>query len=132
MGGDVDKPLRQKPYVAEARTTACGAQSGRSRNRRRQLGADIVAKIENRTIQKIRQGGFLDASTAATLCSADAKVRGLFVRNNEVPHIATYETHQRSQEISFVTQKDFCNNICRVRTSAMTNFVPNWGTIGLK
>jgi hypothetical protein len=28
-----------------------------------------------------------------------------FVRNNEVPHIATYETHQRSEEISFITQK---------------------------
>ena len=28
-----------------------------------------------------------------------------FVRNNEVPHIATYETHQWSQEISFITQK---------------------------
>jgi hypothetical protein len=29
----------------------------------------------------------------------------VFVRNNEVPHIATYETHQRSWKISFVTQK---------------------------
>ena len=29
----------------------------------------------------------------------------VFVRNNEVPHIATYETHQRVQEISFVTRK---------------------------
>jgi hypothetical protein len=29
----------------------------------------------------------------------------VFVRNDEVPHIATYETHQRAQEISFVTPK---------------------------
>jgi hypothetical protein len=27
------------------------------------------------------------------------------VQNNEVPHIASYETHQRSQEISIVTPK---------------------------
>jgi len=29
----------------------------------------------------------------------------IFVENNEVPHIASHETHQRSQEISIVTQK---------------------------
>ena len=29
----------------------------------------------------------------------------IFVQNNEVPHIASYETHQRSQEISIVTPK---------------------------
>src|SRR4051812_14542381 len=29
----------------------------------------------------------------------------IFARNNEVPHIATYERHQRSWKISFVTQK---------------------------
>jgi hypothetical protein len=28
-----------------------------------------------------------------------------FVRNNEVPHIVTYETHQQSWEISFITRK---------------------------
>ena len=27
------------------------------------------------------------------------------MQNNEVPHIASYETHQRSQEISIVTPK---------------------------
>jgi hypothetical protein len=30
------------------------------------LLADIVAKVENRTIQKFRQSDFLDASTTAT------------------------------------------------------------------
>ena len=29
----------------------------------------------------------------------------IFVQNNEVPHIASYETHQRSQEIAIVTPK---------------------------
>jgi hypothetical protein len=29
----------------------------------------------------------------------------IFVQNNEVPHIASYETHQWSQEISIVTPK---------------------------
>jgi hypothetical protein len=29
----------------------------------------------------------------------------VFVRNNEVPHIATYETHQRSLKFSFFTRK---------------------------
>jgi hypothetical protein len=29
----------------------------------------------------------------------------IFVQNNEVPHIASYETHQRPQEISIVIPK---------------------------
>jgi hypothetical protein len=29
----------------------------------------------------------------------------IFVKSNEVPHIASYETHQRPQEISIVTPK---------------------------
>jgi hypothetical protein len=40
--------------------------------------ADIVAKVEIEPYRKFRQSGFLDASTAATRCSADAKVRGRF------------------------------------------------------
>jgi catechol 2,3-dioxygenase-like lactoylglutathione lyase family enzyme len=38
--------------------------------------ADIVAKVENRTMPKSRESGFLDASAAAIRLSADAKVRG--------------------------------------------------------
>jgi hypothetical protein len=40
--------------------------------------ADIVAKVENRTMPKSRESGFLDASTAAIPRNADAKVRGHF------------------------------------------------------
>jgi hypothetical protein len=37
----------------------------------------------------------------------------VFVGNNEDPHIAVYKTHQQSWEISFVTPKRLCNNICQ-------------------
>jgi hypothetical protein len=67
--------------------------------------ADIVAKVENRTMPKSRESGFLGVSIATITRSVDANVRGHFVQNNEVPHIASYETHQRSQEISIVTLK---------------------------
>jgi hypothetical protein len=40
--------------------------------------ADIVAKVENRMTPKSRESRFLDTSTAATLCSVDAKVRDRF------------------------------------------------------
>jgi hypothetical protein len=42
------------------------------------VGADTVAKVENPTMSKSRESGFLETSTAATHCSADAKVRGHF------------------------------------------------------
>jgi hypothetical protein len=38
----------------------------------------LLQKSKIEPYRKFRQSGFLDASTAATLCSADAKVRGRF------------------------------------------------------
>ena len=59
-------------------------------------GSILLQKSKIDRYRESRERGFLDASIAATRCNADAKVRGRFVRNDEVPHIATYETHQRS------------------------------------
>ena len=64
-----------------------------------------VAKVENRTMPKISRNGFLHVSTAAGSLAPMRRSVVSFVRNNEVPHIATYKTHQRSQKFSFVTQK---------------------------
>ena len=53
----------------------------------------LLQKSKIERCRKSRESRFLDISTVARLCSADAQVRGQFVRNNEVPHIATSETH---------------------------------------
>jgi hypothetical protein len=71
----------------------------------RLLWVDSVAKVENQTTENFRQSGFLDASTATTLCGADAKVVVVFVRIDVVPHVAARETHQWSLEFSFFTRK---------------------------
>jgi hypothetical protein len=62
----------------------------------------LLQKSKIERYQKSRESGFLDASTAA---SPIRRFVVVFVRNNEVPHIATHETHQRPWKISFVTQK---------------------------
>ncbi len=62
------------------------------------------SKIERR--QKSREGRILDVSLQRSVASIRWSVV-VFVRNNVVPRVATYETHQRSQKISLVTQKGF-------------------------
>src|SRR5664279_2623506 len=55
----------------------------------------------------------------------------IFGQNNEVPHIASYETHQRSQEISIVTPKRLLQQY-RHRTDMPTllSDVRCWGQSG--
>jgi hypothetical protein len=65
----------------------------------------LLQKSKIERCRKSRERGFLDVPTAAIPCSADAKVRGHFCAKHEVPHIASYETNQRSQEISIATPK---------------------------
>jgi hypothetical protein len=42
------------------------------------LGADNVAKVENRTTPKSRESRFLEDSAAAIFCHANTKLRGAF------------------------------------------------------
>ena len=45
----------------------------------------------------------------------------LFVQINEVPHIASYETHQRCQKISMVTPKRLLQQSAQSGRSAMSD-----------
>jgi hypothetical protein len=62
-------------------------------------------KSKTKRCRKSREGGFLDASTAAIPRSADVSSLVIFVQNNETPHIASCETHQRSNKISIAALK---------------------------
>jgi hypothetical protein len=70
------------------------------------VGADIVAKVENRAMPKISRKRFFKTSLPLQYPLAPMRRSVvIFVQNNEVPHIASYEAHQWSQEISIVTPK---------------------------
>jgi hypothetical protein len=55
-----------------SRETVCGGMAASV------LRLILLQKSKIEPYRKFRQSGFLGASTAATLCSADAKVRGRF------------------------------------------------------
>ncbi len=63
-------------------------------------GSILLQESKIERCRKSRESGFLDISTAAIPVAPMRRSVVIFVQNNEVPHIASYETHQRSEEIS--------------------------------
>jgi hypothetical protein len=82
--------------INELQTTALGCISAVERPRYVAFWQILLQKSKIERRQKSRESRFLDSSIAATLCIADARVRGRFVGKNEEPHIALYERHQQS------------------------------------
>jgi hypothetical protein len=59
----------------------------------------LLQKSKIERCRKSRESGFLDAATAAIPRSADAKVRGHFCANNEVPHIASRRRDRQAERL---------------------------------
>jgi hypothetical protein len=83
-----------------------------------------LKKSKFERLGKSRESRVLDLSTAARLCIADTKGRG--VGNDMVPHVAAREAHQRSLKFSCFTRKRLFQHYLPQADSCTA---ANWGQI---